>query len=48
MEKERQKALQVNYTLGNYGTKYCGRCGYAIERYENIQKGECEECIENS
>jgi RNA polymerase-binding transcription factor DksA len=47
VEEERQKAMDVNYKLGNYGYRYCSNCGYPIEEYKNIKHGLCEECMED-
>lgn len=43
-EKKRQKALQVNYALGNYGKKQCQKCGFLIDRYDDAVEGFCNEC----
>jgi predicted amidophosphoribosyltransferase len=46
MEKDREKALQINYKLGNYGIKYCSNCSQPIENYKDIKDGLCGECKE--
>jgi hypothetical protein len=45
-EKERQRAMDINYKLGNYEEGYCLQCGYLIEDYEDSKRGLCGECQE--
>ncbi len=45
-EKYRDKAMQINYKLGNYGKKFCSNCGDLIENYEDLKTGLCEICKE--
>ena len=45
-EEKRKEALDINYKLGKYGTKFCCNCSHPIEEYENITSGLCEECRE--
>jgi len=46
-DKNRQKAMDVNYKLGKYGFKYCDYCGQIIDNYDQAKKGLCENCQDN-